>query len=1503
MMLKKMHSVKLYLLRKYGTARAPLIATVCNEGGFALVRPAGVEKIKEKSEKRQEILKRRTTVGKQRGLSSFLIILCYLLLLLSCENPATSNDSKFIIPAGKGSFSLTLSQDRTVLPATPSLDDFAFYNLDFLPTGDGTAVNVDRTNENLSDPINLDPGTYNLVVNASKDSGLIQSVAMARGTLDGIVITAGQNTTMSVTLEALSSEGTGTFSWAITVPQDVTNASMKIAPTNAGGSNEQTVTLIPNNYTGSRTLNSGQYNLTINLESPNGQVIWKELLYVYKNLNSPLTFSFSNSYFINTNYTVTYESNGGSNVGEQSVLHGNIVSAPAAPTKSGFAFDGWYTDTAFANVWDFSDAVIGNITLYAKWDSDFRTEGLFFTLINNGIAYSVSKGTATAAEVVIPSFFEGKPVTHIADNGFINYSNMTSISIPANITSVGYNAFSNTGLTSVTIPASVTFIGDYAFDYCTSLTNITVATSNSNYSSEGGILYNKAKTNLIQAPSRRSGAVTISSSVTSIGEVAFARCYGLTAITIPASVTIIGHAAFDYCTSLTSVTFATGSAITFANFGNNAFPEGNNGEGGNSLRTVYNNASIKAGIYTRTSSSATTWTKQGSGNDGTPGLTYELINNSTAYRVRKGTVTSGAVVIPASYNGLPVTEIGSVNDSSSNGAFYYTSITSVTIPASITSIGSNAFSACSGLTAITVDSSNTNYASEGGILYNKAKTVIVAVPQKISGHVTIPSSVTSVSDNAFQYCTSLTSITISSSVTSIGDWAFYGCTGLTVITIPANVRSIGEWAFGTSMLDYPMAIVTVIFTADSQLTSIGDSAFTLCASLTNITIPASVTTIGERAFNYCTSLISITIPASVTTIGETAFASCNNLTSVTFATGSNITSFGSYAFPTQSGYVSDNLKTEYLAGGAGTYTKDSNGWWTKQSIPVSFNSLSNDGSSTQTTTQLTLTFSQTITGLSTDDIYLDGVSGVITETLSGSGPTYTLGISGFTAGGTLNVSVYKTGYAISNSSRNTTIYYYRAPGFVREVFFTDSTTTVALNNLYGNDIYLVKINTSDLAVSSSNIGGAANIVSMNSSVNSIDFAYPIKDHIQEFNANPPPIIEEALRRQRAAFVPPVVGDTRSYWVETYYHSETWVQKQATLLATGTHGNIWVMNENITSGTSSNKISTSQAQEMAAKFDLLYPLTTNIFGYEYGGGPNGDGGMDGDKKIQILVYDFVDAFGNKPEVSGFFWAKDFYNYSTQKSNLAEIFYFDASTVIKNPDFTYSALIHEFQHMINFNRKYVEHRNPLTGVGLTSAAWYTEMLSMLAEDVIAPLIGIAPTNSGHVINRYIPRFRNSYYNVGITEWNDDGASYPTKYAFGAYLIRNYGGPELLRKIINNDKTDVESITLALQEVSAGMDFIKALKRYGEAMIFSGSSIPEGVFTFDKTVTSTINGQTYTANRFDIWGGNGLSVNPSIAEMRPHSIIVQQANEWKNLTGSLSITLNRPSDPNVVLYLMVK
>jgi len=183
------------------------------------------------------------------------------------------------------------------------------------------------------------------------------------------------------------------------------------------------------------------------------------------------------------------------------------------------------------------------------------------------------------------------------------------------------------------------------------------------------------------------------------------------------------------------------------------------------------------------------------------------------------------------------------NAISENAFYLYKSLTTITIPSSVTSIERNAFTYCTGLISIV-----------------------------------IPSLVTSIGTKAFFYCSGLTSFTIPKSVTSIGDGAFYGCSKLTSISIPSLVTSIESSTF------YSCSSLTSV-TIPSSVTSIGEFAFLNCTKLTTITIPSLVTSIGNDAFYGCSRLTSIyAYPSSpvILTSSPAVFSGVNKTTCILY---------------------------------------------------------------------------------------------------------------------------------------------------------------------------------------------------------------------------------------------------------------------------------------------------------------------------------------------------------------------------------------------------------------------------------------------------------------------------------------------------------------------------------------------------------------------------------------------------------------------------------------------
>ena len=318
--------------------------------------------------------------------------------------------------------------------------------------------------------------------------------------------------------------------------------------------------------------------------------------------------------------------------------------------------------------------------------------------------------------------------------------------IPNSVTRIGERAFYYcTGLTSITIPNSVTSIDDYAFLHCTGLTSI-----------------------------------TIPNSVTGIGDRAFYECTGLTSITIPNSVTSIGRDAFNGCTGLTSPVY---NAHCFAYMpksysGAYTIPDG--------IKQIAGGAFYGCtGLTSITIPNSVT------------GIGYDAFYGCTGLPVENNLRYADSYLVEAVDKSLSSYTIKEGTKWIGNNAFAsYTDLTSITIPNSVTSIENGAFYECTGLTSIVVNSGNTKYDSRNNcnaIIETATNTLILGCKNTV-----IPNSVTSIGSFAFSGCTGLTSITLPNSVTGIGEQAFDDCRNLTKIFVPCDELERFKQMFNSS---------------------------------------------------------------------------------------------------------------------------------------------------------------------------------------------------------------------------------------------------------------------------------------------------------------------------------------------------------------------------------------------------------------------------------------------------------------------------------------------------------------------------------------------------------------------------------------------------------------------------------------------------------------------------------------------------------------------------------
>lgn len=252
-----------------------------------------------------------------------------------------------------------------------------------------------------------------------------------------------------------------------------------------------------------------------------------------------------------------------------------------------------------------------------------------------------------------------------------------------------------------------------------------------------------------------------------------------------------------------------------------------------------------------------------------PALDFDYTTDSGSVTITGYTGAGGAVTIPGTIAGLPVTGIGGYAFDSN------TRLTSMTIPNSVTDIGNMAFYGCSGLT-------NASIGDRVNSIGNSAFSGCGSLAS-----VTIPDGVTRIGAYAFKACASLANVAVGAGVTNIGGGAFQGCASLNSITVAAAnavYSSIDGVVFkqnGTLLFLYPAGRAGA-YTIPDGVIRLGNDAFSYCAKLTRVTIPDQVTEIWESVFSFCPSLTNVTVGTGVYYIGSATFWGCGSLTDVVF---------------------------------------------------------------------------------------------------------------------------------------------------------------------------------------------------------------------------------------------------------------------------------------------------------------------------------------------------------------------------------------------------------------------------------------------------------------------------------------------------------------------------------------------------------------------------------------------------------------------------------------------
>lgn len=277
---------------------------------------------------------------------------------------------------------------------------------------------------------------------------------------------------------------------------------------------------------------------------------------------------------------------------------------------------------------------------------------------------------------------------------------------------------------------------------------------------------------------------------------------------------------------------------------------------------------------------------------------------SNCYGLKSATLSNGMKTVPSSMFGgdsnlqtviLP-DGVTYIDDT----AFINCGLRKITIPASVTGLGTSVFSGCQYMQAFSVEEGNRAFKAVNGVLFSADGTTLICYPSGVYGRYTVPEGTVRIDYGAFRRA-SVTGITFPSTLTTIGDYAFSYCTSLRSVSFPKNITRICDsafrdcsWLYSVEFGNPSVVLEPGVFAQcdslvnvnlPSKLSQIPGSLFYGCANLKNVTIPSTVTKIGSSAFLDCDSLVSITIPGNVKRLEQQAFDYCNKLETIILEEG------------------------------------------------------------------------------------------------------------------------------------------------------------------------------------------------------------------------------------------------------------------------------------------------------------------------------------------------------------------------------------------------------------------------------------------------------------------------------------------------------------------------------------------------------------------------------------------------------------------------------------------